>query len=156
MRRKEKKRKEKRGKGRADIFEGLFTARYREMLWGDGRRKRGRLSLKYWRSRRWAIGLVMAIGLAVAIGWLWLLVVMRWNCQLVVGRIMRSVCTTRCPPCVAIQIAKLLSPSSMWPRHRKPVEVPPAHLLMIVGLELPCITLAALVKDAKFVPFRGP
>ena len=135
------------------------------MLWGDGRRKRGRLSLKYWRSRRWAIGLVMAIGLAVvigfgcgywlvvAIGWLWLLVVMRWNC---VGRIMRSVCTTRCPPCVAIQIAKLLSPSSMWSRHRKPVEVPPAHLLMIVGLELPCITLAALVKDAKFILFRGP
>lgn len=26
------------------------------MLWGDGRRKSGRLSLKYWRSRRWAIG----------------------------------------------------------------------------------------------------
>ena len=68
MRRKEKKRKEKRGKERADIFEGLLTARYREMLWGDGRRKRGRLSLKYWRSRRWAIGLVMAIGLAVVIG----------------------------------------------------------------------------------------
>ena len=110
------------------MFEGLFTVRYREILWGGGRGE----------------GFYQSTG-GVGGG---LLVVLGWNCQLAVGHAGR-LGVTRCPPCVAIQIARLLSPFSMWFRHRKPVEVPLSHPFMIVGSELPCITLTALVKDAK-------
>lgn len=55
-----RKRKEKTGEERADLFEGLFTVRYREMLWGDGRGRREaeerKAFIKYWKSRWCAIG----------------------------------------------------------------------------------------------------